>query len=406
MGSCAPKRKAITTRKLSTKLENSKDASKHQVLDDTSFATVKKKSGEIKIKTTHLMSKSIEIKVEDSYSILNKIGKGAFGSVHKVLHKTTNLMRAMKIVKKESLLLQDDDKKFLKEISILMATDHPNIIKIYEYYEDDINYYIITEYITGGELYDTIASWKSFNEEKAVYIMYQIISAVNYLHSMKIVHRDIKPENILVEKNSDPKNQLINIKLIDFGTCNFFEDSKKLSLKVGTPYYIAPEVLKKNYDEKVDIWSSGVIFYILLVGYPPFNGSNVNEILDSVKKGKYDMRGPEWNKISDLSKDLISKMLEYDPQIRISSQEAFNHPLITKMYQHQIHDDVDPGLFSKVIKNIKNFNAKEKFQQATLAYIVHYFYSSQELEDLRKVFQLLDTQGMGRLTYKDLKNGF
>ena len=310
----------------------------------------------------------------------------------------------MKKVKRENLKIQDDDKKFLKEIEILIETDHPNIIRIYEYYQDEVYFYIVTEFVSGGELYDTVVNWNVFNEEKAGYIIYQILSAVNYLHSKNIVHRDIKPENILVEKSEDPNK--INIKLIDFGTCNFFEDKKKLSQKVGTPYYIAPEVLNYSYNEKVDVWSCGVILYILLVGYPPFSGNSVNEILESVKKGKYEMTGPEWNKISKNAKDLVKKMLLYDPTKRISAETAIQHDWVVKMYKKNLSNEVDEGYFSRVLKNIKNFNAREKFQQATLAFIVHFLYSSHEIGRLKEVFITLDKNGDGRLTYKELKDGF
>ena len=155
---------------------------------------------------------------EDNYTVLSKIGKGSFGSVYKVLDKHNTIIRAMKVLSKETISYQDDEKVFLKEIEILTKLEHPNIIKIIEYYTDDINYYIIMEYIEGSELYDVITKMQTLTELKAAYIMKQILCATNYLHSFNIVHRDIKPENMLVESTS--KDDKINIKLIDFGTCN------------------------------------------------------------------------------------------------------------------------------------------------------------------------------------------
>ena len=142
----------------------------------------------------------------------------SFGSVYKVLDKHNKIVLAMKVISKETISYQDDEKIFLKEIEILTKLEHPNIIRIIEYYTDDINYYIIMEYIEGGELYDVITKFQTLTESKAVYIMKQILCAINYLHSFNIVHRDIKPENMLVESTS--KDDKINIKLIDFGTCN------------------------------------------------------------------------------------------------------------------------------------------------------------------------------------------
>jgi calcium-dependent protein kinase len=357
------------------------------------------------IKIKNLIIKNDE-KVEDNYRILSKLGKGSFGSVFKVMHITTGIIRAMKVIKKDSLSYQDDDQRFLKEIEILIEAEHPNIIKIYEYYFDDINFYLITEFVSGGELYDTITSWKSFDEEKAGYIMSQILSAVNYLHKKGIVHRDIKPENMLVENKiriGKEKKEMINIKLIDFGTCNYMSD-KNFTLKVGSPYYIAPEVLRRNYNEKCDIWSCGVILYILLVGYPPFSGMNTNELLANVARGEYSLRGSEWKSISSSAKDLVIQMLHLDPHKRISAESALEHPWIrnveTKKYYH-----VDQKFFEEVLKNIAEFNAREKLQQATIAYIVHFLYNSQEIEELKKVFKKLDQNGDGQLTYLELKNG-
>lgn len=368
--------------------------------------SIKFPSGE-NIKIKNLITK-VETKVEDNYRILNKLGKGSFGSVFKVLHITTGIIRAMKVIKKESLAYQDDDQTFLKEIEILIATDHPNIIKIYEYYSDDINYYLITEFVSGGELYETISSWKTFDEEKAAYIFTQIVSAINYLHSKKIVHRDIKPENMLVENKvkGENNNEMINIKLIDFGTCNYLADGKTLSLKVGSPYYIAPEVLKRNYNEKCDIWSCGVILYIMLVGFPPFSGTNTKELLENVEKGIYSLSTPEWSKVSKEAKDVVAKMLEVDYPKRLSAQAVLEHPWMIKAKQANKLNNVDDDYFTGVLANIQTFNAKEKLQQATIAYIVHFVYNSKELEELKKVFKIMDNNGDGRLTYHEVKIAF
>jgi len=194
------------------------------------------------------------------------------------------------------------------------------------------NYYIITEYLPGGELYETIITWKDYTEQKASYILHQILSAIYYLHSKGIVHRDIKPENILIEKivKKDSK-EFINVKLIDFGTSNFFNNSRKFSLKVGTPYYIAPEVIKKNYTEKCDLWSCGVILYILLVGQPPFKGEDKEEILNNILKKNYSMSGKQWERISKYAKELLQNLLCYDQAKRYSAKEAIEDEWFKKM---------------------------------------------------------------------------
>ena len=359
-------------------------------------------SGKIKIK--NIISKN-ENKAEENYKVISKVGKGSFGSVYKVVDNQTGIIRAMKVIKKETIAYQDDEKVFLKEIEILTKLEHPNIIKIIEYFADEINFYVITEFVSGGELYESITKFHHFNEVKAAYIMKQILCALNYLHSFGIVHRDIKPENMLVEPNSSNEN--INIKLIDFGTCNYIKDNKNLTLKVGSPYYIAPEVLNKNYNKKCDIWSAGVILYILLLGYPPFKGKSAQELFSRINKGTYRKEGKEWDNISDNAKDLILKMLEYDPQKRLSAQECLEHPWIVSLLGDNSNlTSTQMDLLPNVLENIYNFNAKEKLQQATIAYIVHSLYSSQEIGALKKVFQALDVNGDGMLTYRELKEGF
>lgn len=354
--------------------------------------------------------------LEKCYKILNKLGQGTFGSVYRVLHRETEQIRAMKMIKISTIKLQDDDQVFLKEIEILRKIDHINVIKIYEYFKDDDNYYVITEFVSGGELYDTISKWNDFTEDKAGYIMKQILSAVQYLHSNKIVHRDLKPENIMVEKSNKKKgkdlkgkeeDEKVNIKLIDFGTCNYYDGKQLLELKVGTPYYIAPEVLAKKYNEKCDIWSCGVILYILLVGYPPFDGETTEEILECVQDGKYSLKEDEWNNISNEAKDLVSKMLTYDYKKRVSTQECLDHPWIRKMIQMHERDEkpLEKDVVSNVINNIRNFNAKEKLQQAAIAYIIHFQYAAEENQELKKIFSKIDTSGDGQLTYKELKEG-
>jgi calcium-dependent protein kinase len=356
------------------------------------------------IKIRNLIEK-MDSKVTNNYNILSHLGKGSFGSVYKVKHLESGIIRAMKVIKKETLKYQDDDRSFLKEIEILMKLEHPNIIKIFEYYSDEVNYYLITEYVSGGELYDNITTWKVFDEKRAHYIMCQILSAVNYLHKQNIVHRDIKPENMLVEKKMNLKNSdEINIKLIDFGTCNYISQDKAFTMRVGSPYYIAPEVLNKKYNEKCDLWSCGVILYILLVGYPPFTGKNTSDLFENITAGKYSITGSGWNKISNSAKDLVTKMLEYDPAKRIGSQEAMEHPWIKGNNTNS--SNVEPRYFDKVFKNIIEFNLREKLQKATIAYIVHFLYSSHEIDELKKVFKMLDKNSDGILSYVELKSGF
>jgi len=159
---------------------------------------------------------------------------------------------------------------------MLKSIDHPNVLKYYECYKDDFNYYIVTEFCTGGELLSFIVKERGINDWQAAFIMKQLLSAVNYCHSRGIVHRDLKVENILVKdvspSTSDEEygHKRINIKLIDFGISCRIKPKEKLHKFFGTPYYMAPEVIKRDYNEKCDLWSCGVILYVIMCGYPPF----------------------------------------------------------------------------------------------------------------------------------------
>lgn len=174
----------------------------------------------------------------------------------------------MKIIKKANLI-QEQKEQFLKEIDVLRQLDNPNIVKLYEFYEDENSFYIVTELVHGKELFDEIIERDSFTEKEVATIMQQILSGLNYAHLHNLVHRDIKPENILIEKDSKDISDW-HIKIIDWGVSVHFEKNELLNQKVGTIEYAAPEVFKKKYNEKCDIWSLGVILYIMLGQAPPF----------------------------------------------------------------------------------------------------------------------------------------
>lgn len=189
----------------------------------------------------------------------------------------------------------------MNEVEIMKQIDHPHIVKIYEYFETEHHIFIVMELLEGGELFERIQNEKTFDEKAAKKIIKEILEAINYLHIKNIVHRDIKPENILFSKNGV-------LKIADFGTSKFFIKSKMKNTH-GTPYYIAPEVLDGNYNEKCDVWSVGVILYILLSGYPPFYGNSDEEIMGRVTKGKYDFKWKTFDNVSSNAKNLIKKML-------------------------------------------------------------------------------------------------
>jgi calcium-dependent protein kinase len=206
-----------------------------------------------------------------------------------------------------------------REIDILKEVNHPNIIKLIEVHEDLKYLHLITELCTGGELFDRIiAKTQSpeghFSEKDAANLIRDILDAIAYCHDEKqIVHRDLKPENFLFASSADDAP----VKIIDFGLSRHeVNPGSMMKTKVGTPYYVAPEVLKRKYTKSCDIWSIGVITYILLCGYPPFYGDSDTQIFDSVRAGRFDFPSPEWDTMSDAAKDFISCLLKKDPEER------------------------------------------------------------------------------------------
>ena len=189
-------------------------------------------------------------KFTDDYKLLETLGEGAFGVVGKWRNLETGVIRAVKMLSK-SKIKKNSLSDIVKEIEIVKDLDHPNIVKMYESYEDDKYLYIVTELIQGGELFDELIRRKRFTEEDCAWIIKQILEALSYWHANSLVHKDIKPENILLDKPKDIKG----VKLIDFGTAQRFERSTKMTKVIGTPYYVAPEVLRGSYDEKM--WCMG-----------------------------------------------------------------------------------------------------------------------------------------------------
>ena len=339
-----------------------------------------------------------------NYELCNYIGKGGFGRVYKVRHKLSNQYRAMKIIHCKSSS-ETHSSAINKEINILKSLDHPNILKVYEFYSSEKYVYIINELCTGGELFDKIVDVKHFSESVACNIMRQLFSAVAYCHEKGVIHRDLKPENILIESSEEKDKDFFHIKVIDFGTCEILK-KKKLTEQIGTSFYIAPEVLKNGYNEKCDLWSCGVILYILLCGSPPFYGKNEKEIFRKILDGNLTFRHKIWNKISTEAKNLVLKLLQVNPAKRISAQEALEDVWFQKNFNiNSIENNQNSNSYKMFIKNITEFCAEQKLQQATLAFLVHNFAPKEELNELKKIFFAFDKNGDGKLSKEEMIKG-
>lgn len=246
--------------------------------------------------------------------------RGGFSIVYEATKKSSGERFAIKRIQKNE---EDVDIDLLKrEIYIMKKVNHPNILKLYEVYEDDEYFFLVLELVEGSELFDKIVDLGNYSEKDAANIVRQIVRAVEYLHQNGIVHRDLKPENLL--SAGEGANEVV--KVADFGFAKNFGE-EKLVTSCGSPGYVAPEVLTEDtYTNAVDMWSVGVIVYILLSGYPPFYDDSPPKIFKKITEVKYDFDDPAWDGISDVAKDLIRKLLVKDPAERLTASAALKHP--------------------------------------------------------------------------------
>jgi calcium-dependent protein kinase len=285
----------------------------------------------------------------------------------------------------------------MSEIEILIKLDHPNIIKLYEIFENEKYIYLIMELCIGGELFNKIIekteNGEIFNEREAANYFRQIILAISYCHNKKIAHRDLKPENILLlsnEKNSP-------IKLIDFGMSKFYKEKNEMSEYVGTAYYISPEVLEGKYDSKCDIWSAGVILYLLLSGTLPFDGENEEEIFEKIKMKKYDFCNSEWEFISDEAKDLIKGML-CDANFRFDINQVIKHSWIRKY-----SPIIKPWEKNNInINSLKNYTQFNQLKKATINFIASRL-NDKILEKYKSSFHKIDIKCNGMLDIEEMR---
>ena len=324
-----------------------------------------------------------------------EIGEGGFGKVRTIIHKKTGQLRAMKLIKKS--------KEFnLDEIENLMLLNHPNILKLFEYYYDEEeNIYIITEYIRGEELFNKIQEVVRFSEEDAAIILKSVLQAIAYCHSRGIIHRDLKPENILIPTGSSKIDYTL-LKIIDFGASVLKKDDGKISFRFGTPYYIAPEVLKESYNEKCDVWSIGVILYLLLLGQAPFDGDDDETICQKIISEEIDYENSKMKSLSKEAVDFMKKLLEKNPDKRISSAQALENPWIKK---YAPHTKVNKAFSRKIYKNLSNFREQSQLSTAVTTFITNYLMNDDELKLLKKLFFELDVKGVGVITKDELFRG-
>ena len=332
----------------------------------------------------------------DNYEVIKQLGKGGYGKVYRVKNLKTGEIRACKQLSKLSI---KNLEKFEREINILKKSDHPNIIKLYEIFESKRSLYLIMEECKGGEVFDRIIehiqSKKMYTEKDAANMFEQMMSAVEYCHNNGICHRDLKPENLLYLNLGPEVNN--PIKVIDFGLSQVISPDRKLKTKVGTAYYVAPEILKGSYTEKCDIWSAGVILYIFLSGDPPFNGPNDKAIYNKISQMKFSYPEKKWSKISNEAKDLINHMIAPEKE-RYDAKQVLSHPWLKNAVNYNLVNlNFDPIFFSDYAKSTL-------IKKIALLFIASRL-DENEIDDLKKIFVAFDKRKDGQILYEELKQG-
>ncbi|KAJ9553881.1 hypothetical protein OSB04_017926 [Centaurea solstitialis] len=314
------------------------------------------------------------------YHIGKELGRGQFGVTYRCTEKATGLNLACKSISKNKLVTKKDMDDVRREIMMLQhLTGQPNIVEFRGAYEDESSVHLVMELCCGGELFDRITKKGSYSEKEAAKIARQIVNVVHVCHFMGVMHRDLKPENFLMVSQDEDSP----LKATDFGLSVFIEEGKIYKEIVGSAYYVAPEVLRRRYGKEIDVWSAGIILYILLSGVPPFWAENEKGIFEEILNGHLDLQSPPWPSISAGAKDLISRMLTKNPKNRITADKALEHPWLKEDGEAS-----EQPMDSAVLIRMKQFRAMNKLKKLAL-----------------KMFNNMDTDGSGSITYEELKTG-
>ncbi|XP_069820789.1 calcium/calmodulin-dependent protein kinase type IV isoform X1 [Dendropsophus ebraccatus] len=289
------------------------------------------------------------------YELESELGRGATSVVYRCRQKGTQKPYAVKMLKKTV------DKKIVRtEIGVLLRLSHPNIIKLKEIFETPTEISLVLELVTGGELFDRIVEKGYYSERDAADAVKQILEAVAYLHENGIVHRDLKPENLLYATPAPDAP----LKIADFGLSKIVDDQVTMKTVCGTPGYCAPEILRGcAYGPEVDMWSVGIITYILLCGFEPFYDERGDQYMfKRILNCDYDFVSPWWDDVSLNAKDLVKKLIVFDPKKRLTTHQALQHPWVTGKAANFAHMD-------NAQKKLQEFNARRKLKAAVKAVV-------------------------------------
>ncbi|BBN04182.1 calcium-dependent protein kinase [Marchantia polymorpha subsp. ruderalis] len=345
---------------------------------------------------THSVLQRTTEPLKELFTLGRKLGQGQFGTTYLCIEKSTGREYACKSIAKRKLISQEDVEDVRREIQIMHhLSGHPNIVMIKGAYEDSSSVHLVMELCAGGELFDRIIQRGHYSEAKAAALTRTIVGVVQACHSLGVMHRDLKPENFLLAN----RHEDAPLKATDFGLSVFFKPEEVFTDVVGSPYYVAPEVLRKHYGPEADVWSAGVILYILLSGVPPFWAETEQGIFEQVLRGDIDFMSDPWPTISESAKDLIRKMLHPNPAKRLKAHQVLSHPWIQ---EEGVAPDrpIDPAVQSR----LKQFSAMNKLKKMALRVIAESL-SEEEIAGLKEMFKMMDTDNSGTITFEELKAG-
>ncbi|KAK3012022.1 hypothetical protein RJ639_011353 [Escallonia herrerae] len=334
--------------------------------------------------------------VKAKYTLGKELGRGQFGVTYLCTEISTGNLYACKSILKRKLVSKNDKEDIKREIQIMQhLSGQPNIVEFKGSYEDRQSVHLVMELCAGGELFDRIIAQGHYSERAAATICRQIVRVVHVCHFMGVLHRDLKPENFLLSS----KGEGAMLKATDFGLSVYIEEGKVYRDIVGSAYYVAPEVLRRSYGKEIDIWSAGVILYILLSGVPPFWAETEKGIFDAILQGELDFESQPWPFISSSAKDLVGKMLTQNPKKRITSVQVLEHPWLREGGEAS-----DRPIDNAVLSRMKQFRAMNKLKKLALKVIAESL-SEEEIKGLKQMFTNMDTDQSGTITYEELKTG-
>jgi len=298
--------------------------------------------------------------VTDDYDVGDEIGRGAFSIVKSAKNRKTGRIWAIKFIDKK-FVDKSDLMLLAREIDIMKKVEHPNVLRLNQVYETSDQLALVMQLVTGGELFYKIVEKGNYSERDAANIVAQMVKGVSYLHSQGIAHRDLKPENLLCSGEIEAEYQPFRVVIADFGLSKIFGSGEKLETSCGTPDYVAPEVItaEGSYDKSVDMWSCGVITYVLLCGFSPFLSSTQTGLFEKIIKAEYDFPDPEWTHISEPAKDFIRHLLVKDPEQRYTAQQCMEHSWLNST---SVNKEALGGIGSKMNK----YNADRKMSRKVL----------------------------------------